>query len=97
VESQIDRKLEEGSDYMRMYMALVFCFAVLSVSVLNPSLGFAKTLYVNSSSSLSSALIQAQAGDEILVASGTYTGSFSIAKHSGTATRPITLRSEHSH
>ena len=82
---------------MSAHPFLLFLLASFSILLLNPILGFTKTLYVNSAASLRSALAQAQAGDEIIVANGTYTGSFSIATNAGTTASPILLRAEQRH
>jgi hypothetical protein len=82
---------------MKAYSLVIFYLTAFSLVLLNPPSGFTKTLYVNSSSNLRSALSQARTGDEILVASGTYTGSFPMTKNSGTATSPIILHAEQRH
>src|SRR5262245_42020787 len=82
---------------MRVSTGPFFYLATILLLLLSPPSGSTKTLHVNSSSQLKSALTQAQAGDEILVASGTYIGRFSIAMNSGTATNAIVLRAEQRH
>jgi hypothetical protein len=49
------------------------------------------TVTVNSSASLSSALTNATAGQRILLASATYSGSFTLSGKNGTATAGITI------
>lgn len=55
-----------------------------------PSSGYTRLVSVGSSSQLSSALSNAQPGDQIRLASGTYSGTRNITR-SGTQSRPIVL------
>lgn len=53
--------------------------------------GSMRTLQVSTAAALSAALAEANPGDTIELAAGTYSGTF-VATRSGTATQPITLR-----
>lgn len=52
-----------------------------------------RTVNVNNSGGLQTALNNAEAGDHIVLANGTYSGSFTLS-HSGTSGAPIVIRSE---
>jgi hypothetical protein len=65
------------------------------VLVWGVSSSYAKVLNVNTSQMLQSALDTAVAGDEIVLANGTYTGQFTINGAAGTANAPITIRAAH--
>jgi hypothetical protein len=54
-------------------------------------------IYVSTSSELQSALDNAQPGDEIIVADGTYNAEFDIDQNNGTAANPIIVRAENLH
>ena len=64
--------------------------AATSSSSSCPAAGSSGTLSVNSADALQSALAHPRPGEEILLAPGTYSGSFTISQ-SGTQTAPLTL------
>src|SRR5262245_40593477 len=55
------------------------------------------TINVSTAAGLTSALSSAVAGDEIVLANGTYTGNFVINGNSGASGNPITLRAANRH
>jgi hypothetical protein len=81
---------------VRLHHFFLFCLVLLGI-ILSPLLASAKTFSVSSTSQLKSALDSAQAGDEIVLAGGSYGGTFTIGKNSGTADKPIILRAENRH
>lgn len=79
-------------------MHMVRAFALLFIlPVMGSSLAQAAIYNVSSSMDLQAKLNTVVAGDEIIVANGTYTGPFNINGNSGTATKPITLRAQNRH
>ena len=61
------------------------------------SLPNAKILNVNTSQTLQSALNTAIAGDEIVLANGLYSGTFTINGNNGTSLQPIRIRAANKH
>src|SRR5262249_10528850 len=73
------------------FVRIIFLILVTVVTTGRASLSQATVINVSTSAQLTSAFGSAVAGDEIVLANGTYTGTFATA-HSGTAGRPITVR-----
>lgn len=61
-----------------------------------PNATYLRTVAVANATQLASALSNAQAGDDIVLADGTYNGSFELAQN-GTAANPIRVRASNAH
>ena len=79
------------------FMRTIFFILASIITAAGASVTHAAVHNVSTSAALQAALDKAVAGDEIVLADGTYAGEFSIRSFSGTSGAPITVRAANRH